>query len=84
MKQAIFHTTGDGLDFVGLRKSREGDMEIVYDDGVARRLIWRVTAPVPETQIGDALRKAAAASRMLPAIYAELKKRSIAIEAICI
>lgn len=47
-------------------------------------MIWRVTEPVPETQLGEALRRAAAATRMLPAIYAELKKRSIAIEAVCI
>lgn len=84
MTQAIFHTSGGGLDFVGLRKSRQGEMEIVYDDGVARRMIWRVTEPVPETQLGEALRRAATATRMLPAIYAELKKRSIAIEAVCI
>lgn len=83
MTQAVFHTSGGGLDFVGLRKSRQGEMEIVYDDGVARRMVWRVSEAVAEAQVGEALRKAATATRMLPAIYAELKKRSIAIEAIC-
>ncbi len=59
-------------------------MEIVYDDGEAQhRMVWRVKSPEPsEARIGEALRLAVDQTRVLPALYSELKKRSIAIEAV--
>lgn len=58
-------------------------MEIVYDDGGARRMVWRVKSPEPsEARIGEALRAAVDEARVLPALFSELKKRSIAIEAV--
>ena len=81
-KQSVFHSSCGGFDFLGLRTSRRGETEIVYDDGVKRRMVWRVASAASESQLGDALRYAADQVRVLPALYAELKKRSIAIEAI--
>jgi hypothetical protein len=77
-----FHSAHGATDFLGLRKSRRGETEIVYDDGVARRMVWRVAGAVAPELLGDALRAAAAQRRVLPALHAELKKRAIAIEAV--
>jgi len=79
--QAAFHAPHGGADFLAMRKNRTGDTEIVYDDGVARRIIWRVDAPeVNEARLTDALRVAVGALRVVPALYNELKKRAIAVE----
>ncbi len=79
--QAAFHAPHGGADFLALRKGRTGATEIVYDDGVARRIIWRVDAPeVSEARITDALRVAVGALRVVPALYNELKKRAISVE----
>jgi hypothetical protein len=79
--QAAFHAPHGGADFLAMRKNRTGDTEIVYDDGVARRIIWRVEAPeVNEARLTDALRVAVGALRVVPALYNELKKRAIAVE----
>jgi len=43
--QAFFHAPHGGGDFLGIRKSRSGGTEIVYDDGVTRRMVWRVDSP---------------------------------------
>jgi hypothetical protein len=78
--QTSFHAPFGGADFLGLRK-RAGATEIVYDDGVARRMIWRVAASgTSEARLSDALRVAVGSPRILPALYDELKKRAIAIE----
>lgn len=82
MAQSVFHASAGGFDFLGLRKGRRGGVEIVYDDGVARRMVWRVLGQTSESQIGEALSRAARELRVLPALYAELKKRSIAIESV--
>lgn len=82
MAQSIFHSASGGFDFLGLRKGRSGGVEIVYDDGVARRMVWRVRGPASEGQLGDALARAVNHARVIPALYAEMKKRSIAIEAV--
>ncbi|MEZ5684842.1 MAG: hypothetical protein R3D78_02660 [Paracoccaceae bacterium] len=82
MAQSTFHAASGGLDFVGLRRGRRGEMEIIYDDGVRRRLVWRVLGGASEGQIGEALQRAARATRVLPAIYSELRKRAISIEAV--
>lgn len=80
--QATFHAPHGGADFLGLRTARNGETEIVYDDGVTRRMVWRVAgaAPVSEARLSDALRVAVGSLRVVPTLYDELKKRAIAIE----
>ena len=79
--QAGFHAPHGGADFLGLRTTRHGTTEIVYDDGVTRRMVWRVAADsVNEARISDALRVAVGSLKVVPALYDELKKRAIAIE----
>lgn len=79
--QAAFHAPHGGADFLAVRKGRSGMTEIVYDDGVARRMVWRVeTRDVSEHRVADALRVAVGALRVVPALYNELRKRAIAIE----
>ena len=79
--QASFHAPNGGADFLGLRKNRLGATEIVYDDGVARRMVWRVSsAEGKEARITDALRVAVGSLRIVPTLYDELKKRAIGIE----
>jgi hypothetical protein len=78
-----FHSSRGGCDFLGLRKGRTGSMEIVYDDGVARRMVWRIATPGAELgRIGEALAVAVDHLRVVPALHAELKKRSISIESV--
>lgn len=79
-QQAFFHAPHGGADFLGIRKARNGAMEIVYDDGVTRRMVWRVEGQAPEGKLSDALRVAVGSLRVLPALYDELKKRAISIE----
>jgi hypothetical protein len=79
--QSTFHAPHGGADFLGFRKTRLGATEIVYDDGVARRMIWRVATDDPsEARISDALRVAVGSLRVVPTLYDELKKRAIGIE----
>lgn len=79
--QSTFHAPHGGADFLGWRKTRQGATEIVYDDGVARRMVWRVATNDPsEARIADALRVAVGSIRVVPTLYDELKKRAIAIE----
>lgn len=79
--QTSFHAPNGGADFLGWRKTRAGTTEIIYDDGVTRRIVWRVASgAASETRIVDALRLAVSALRVVPTLYDELKKRAIAIE----
>jgi hypothetical protein len=79
-QQASFHAPNGGADFLGWRK-RAGLTEIIYDDGVARRMVWRVASDrMDEGRLSDALRAAVGATRVVPSLYEELKKRAIAIE----
>ena len=81
--QSTFHAPHGGADFLGWRKTRAGTTEIIYDDGVARRMVWRVASSDPsEDRIADALRVAVGSLRVVPTLYDELKKRAIAIERI--
>jgi hypothetical protein len=81
--QAGFHAPHGGADFLGFRKARNGGTEIVYDDGVSRRMVWRVAgAQVNEAHLSDALRQAVTALRVVPAMIAEVSKRAIAVERI--
>lgn len=77
-----YQSSFGGFDYLGLRKGKTGAVEIVYDDGVKRRLVWRVSTQAKESVLGDALRSAVNQPRVLQALYAELKRRSIAIEAV--
>lgn len=82
-QQATFHAPHGGADFLGWRKARSGVTEIVYDDGVTRRMIWRVAGTSPnERRLSEALRVAVGAVRVVPTLYEELKRRAIAIERI--
>lgn len=75
-----FHAPFGAADFLGWRQ-RRGETEIVYDDGVARRMVWRVAGQLANPAgLEDALRVAVASSRILPTLYLELKKRAIAVE----
>lgn len=78
--QTTFHAPHGGADFLGWRKTRTGSTEIVYEDGGARRMVWRVDQDGAEEQIVDALRAAVCALRVVPTLHDELKKRAIAIE----
>lgn len=78
--QTTFHAPAGGADFLGFRKSRAGSTEIVYDDGLKQRLIWRVRGVFGEAGISDALQAAVGAQRVLPTLFEELKKRAIEIE----
>ncbi len=81
--QASFHAPHGGADFLGMRKARSGATEIVYDDGVARRMVWRVTAAKPdENHISEAMRVAVGSGRVVSTLYDELTKRAIMIERI--
>lgn len=78
-----FHSSIGTHSFLGLRTTPMGVMEIVFDDGGEHRMVWRVQSPQPnEARIGEALRLAVDQHRVLPALYTELTKRSIAIEAV--
>ncbi len=79
-----FHSSHGSGHFLGLRQARGGGgVEIVYDDGVARRLIWRVKTPGANvTRIGEAMRVAVDHLRVVPALQNELRKRAISIEAV--
>lgn len=80
--QTTFHAPGAGADFLGMRKSRAGLTEIVYDDGGSQRLIWRVSQDARDQVISDALQAAVGAERVLASLYDELKKRAISFERI--
>lgn len=81
-QQTSFHAPHGGADFLGWRR-RAGTTEIVYDDGVTRRMIWRVAeGAAAEARLSDALRVAVGAQKIVATMYAELKKRAIAIEKI--
>ena len=80
--QSSFHSPHGGAEFLGWR-NRAGTTEIVYDDGVTRRMIWRVAKGAgAEARISDALRVAVGAQKIVPTLYDELKKRAIAVEKI--
>lgn len=80
--QTSFHAPMGRADFLGMRRSRLGDTEIVYDNGLTQRMVWKVAASCGEDQLSDALQVAVAAPRVIPTLYEELKKRSIGFEAI--
>ena len=83
--QAGFHAPNGGAQFLGFRKVRNGGIEVVFDDGVSRRMIWRVANQhVNEAHLSEALRHAVTALRVVPAIIAEAAKRAIALERVTV
>lgn len=81
MGHSSFHRPAGGFDFIALRH-RGGAVEIVYDDGAAHRRVWRVQKGANEQHLSAALAHAGRQVKVVPALYAELRKRSIAIEAV--
>lgn len=83
-RQAGFHAPHGGADFLGYRRTRTGRVEVVYDDGVSRRMVWAVGdgGEVDEDRLSDALSEAVGQLRVVPALMAELKKRAIPVERI--
>ena len=79
--QTTFHAPGNGADFLGWRVSRSGSTEIVYEDGAAHRVVWRVCGTVSdEVSLAEAMELAVRASRVVPTLMDELKKRAINVE----
>ena len=82
--QTTFHAPGKGADFLGWRISRAGSTEIVYEDGAAHRMVWRVSSGTDGVALSEALGLAVQAARVVPAMIDELKKRAIAVERLVI
>ena len=79
--QHTFHAPGKGADFLGWRISRAGLTEIVYEDGAARRIVFRVRSGDYDDDGMDAVLETAVRSgRVVPALMEELKKRAIEVE----
>ena len=79
--QTTFHAPGKGTDFLGWRISRAGSTEIVYEDGLAHRIVFRVrSGPCDEADMAEMLQSAVSAHRVVPALMGELKKRAIEVE----
>ena len=76
--QTGFHAP-NGAQFLGFRKGRNGATEVVYDDGVSRRMVWQL-GKVDEARLSDALSEAVGALRIVPALMTELRKRAIHVE----
>lgn len=86
--QTCFHAKISG-EFLGMRQSRRGEVEVVYDNGAAHRRVWRVISGsagavsltiAQEQGLSDALRIAVSAPRVISALHDEMKKRAITLE----
>ena len=81
IEMASFHAA-HSRRFLGLRTNRRGGTEVVYDDGEARRMVIALRIPRgAEGAVPDALRLAVDQARVLPALYAELARRGVDVEA---
>ena len=71
-----------GRHFLGLRKGKAGQYEIVYDNEHRRkRLIWKVTsAEVSEEAIGNHLHQAIKTATVLDALLLGLRDAEIEFE----
>jgi hypothetical protein len=81
-QEHCFHAPGKGADFLGWRIDRLGRTEIVYDDCHATRLVWRADFEGnADLRLDEALSAAVTVDheKVIPTLFAELKKRSIAI-----
>ena len=82
--QDSFHA-GASRDFLGLRTGPRGNLQIVYDDGAERRIVWRVAAQHSSKTRADlvqVLRTAVDARYVVPSLFHELKKHALEIERI--
>ncbi len=91
--QTSFHAAL-GQEFLGLRLSRRGAVEVVYDNGfcmggAADRRIWKVMAAGQEAcnltlheeaALSDVLRIAAQSPHVLATLHDEMKKRALVLE----
>lgn len=78
---AAFHSPSGRGDFLGLRQRPAGPVEIVYDDGVAKRMVWRVTGTGSDPAVlRSVLSSAVREARVVPTMINELRKRAIQIE----
>ena len=83
--QTTFHAPGKGAEFLGWRISRQGSTEIVYEDGAAHRMVWRVSSGAGDgTSLAEALELAVGAVRVVPTLIVELQKRAINVERLLI
>lgn len=83
MMSVAFHGAADRGDFLGLRQRARGPVEIVYDDGVTKRLVWQETGVGADPDLlREVLASAVRAARVVPALHAELKRRAINVEMI--
>ncbi len=83
--QTTFHAPGKGADFLGLRVSRAGSTEIVYEDGAAHRMVWRVCSGLGDAAaLSQALELAVRSGRVVPTLIDELKRRAIDVERLLI
>ena len=79
--QTTFHAPGKGADFLGWRISRAGSTEIVYESGLAQRMVFRVcSGTCDEDDMAQALQTAVQANRVVATLIDELKKRAIEVE----
>jgi hypothetical protein len=79
--RTTFHAPGKGADFLGWRICRNGLTEIVYEDGAAHRMVWRVLpGDTSEAALSEALDLAVRSQRVIPTMMDELRKRAIAVE----
>ncbi len=81
-QEHCFHAPGAGTDFLGWRVNRKGKTEVIYDDGLSRRLVWHAEfVGDAGSRLDDALASVVSSGhdRMIPTLFEELKKRSIAL-----
>lgn len=78
-----YHSQTGAADFLGLRRGRSGEAEIVYDDGQNRRTVWRVVPQgCDESTLREAMQSAVSRPRVIAALFAELSLRSIRLEVV--
>jgi len=78
--QSAFHAPHGAADFLAWRR-RRGITEIVYDDGVMRHMVWRLSGGACDMeQLSAALRAAVASPCILTALRDELSRRAIRYE----
>lgn len=81
-QEHCFHAPGAGAEFLGWRKDRAGRTEIVFDDCIRTRLVWRAAFEGDAaSRLDEALAEAVGAGpgRMIATLFEELRKRSIMI-----
>ena len=79
--QHTFHAPGKGADFLGWRVGRSGLTEIVYENGAAHRMVFRVcSGSCDEDGMDQVLQAAVRSGRVMATLMEELKKRAIEVE----